>query len=289
MPFDYDDADYEERFGQHKDRKKPKGRQNTQDLHVKKEAKRSSIEQFSEPSLQSLFELGYINAIVGELKSGKEATVFLVEGPTGELAAKLYRDKVVRSFQKDEVYKRGRKIPLAHRKKIEEQRERLGVSRDEAYWIYHEYIQLWELYKAGIPVPKPMLGPGINDIAKAGRVLLMEFLGKDAEAAPRLADISLKPEEAVDAWKQSLAIYLSLLKLGKIHGDYSAYNLLWWQNKVFVIDFPQMLDLEHFKARTFLERDVDSLLMSFKRHGIKADAQELSQELMRESGIALKH
>lgn len=277
----YDDyADNEESFGKHKDRKKPKGKQKKADLYLEKKAKRSSLDRFSEPSLQQLFELGYITDILGELKSGKEATVFLAEGPAGQLAAKIYRDKVVRSFQKDEIYKRGRHIPKAHYKKIEENRERLNVSRDEAHWIYHEYMQLWELYEAGIAVPTPIVGPGANEIARAGRVLLMEFIGQASEAAPRLADIKLNEEEAQSAWEQSLTLYQNLLKLGKIHGDYSSYNLLWWQGKVIAIDFPQMMDSSQFKARELFERDIHSLVMSFKRHNIELDPHELSQDIL---------
>ena len=234
-----------------------------------------------------MFELGYLSNIEGELKSGKEATVFLAEGPAGAMAAKIYRDKVVRSFQNDAIYKHRRRIPRVHRKKIDEGREKLGVSKDEAYWIYHEYMNLWELYEAGIPVPAPMIGPGVNEIAQAGRVLLMEFVGEDGESAPRLADIRLEGEEAESAWQQSLDIYILLLGLGKVHGDYSAYNLLWWQGKVMVIDFPQMISFEDNRhAMELIERDVNSLCMSFKRHGIDKDPFEVLQEIKRQVDLS---
>ncbi len=234
-----------------------------------------------------MFELGYLTSIEGELKSGKEATVFLAEGPAGDMAAKIYRDKVVRSFQNDAVYKHRRRIPKAHRKKIDEGREKLGVSKDEAYWIYHEYMNLWELYDAGIPVPTPMIGPGVNEIGQAGRVLLMEFVGEDGESAPRLADIRLEGEEAESAWQQSLDIYIKLLKLDKVHGDYSAYNLLWWQGKVMVIDFPQMISFEDNRhAMELLERDINSLCMSFKRHGIDKDPFDVMQAIRRQVNLS---
>lgn len=232
---------------------------------------------------------GYLTNIIGELKSGKEATVFVAEGPAGELAAKIYRDKVVRSFQNDSVYKHKRSITNAHRKKIDTHSAKLGVSKDEAYWIYHEYMNLWQLHNAGIPVPTPMIGPGVNEIAQAGRVLLMEFIGEDGESAPRLADIRLEEDEAQDAWQQSLDIYLKLLKLGKVHGDYSAYNLLWWQNKVMVIDFPQMIEFEDNRhAMELIERDLNSLCMSFKRHGIDKDPFEVLNDLKKEVNLNKK-
>ena len=284
-----EDADFEESFGGNKDRRKPKGRRKKADLYLKEKDKRSTVDNFDDASLQHLFVAGYLTSIVGELKSGKEATVFFAEGPAGELAAKIYRDKVVRSFQNDSVYKHKRVIPNAHRKKIDEQRAKLGVSRDEAYWIYHEYMNLWQLYDAGIPVPTPMIGPGVNEIAQAGRVLLMEFIGSEGESAPRLADIRLEGEEAQSAWQQSVDIYIKLLKLGKVHGDYSTYNLLWWQDKVMVIDFPQMIEFDDNRhAMELIERDLNSLCMSFKRHGIDKDPFDLLNAIKREVNLNKK-
>ena len=270
---DYDeDSDYLESFGGHKDRKKPKGRSRVSELYIKKENVRSTAQKFEDPSLQALFELGFITDLIGELKSGKEATVYLARGPQGLLAAKIYRDRDVRLFKNDGVYKHKREVPKSHRKKLHEQGSRLELSKEQAYWIYFEYIQLWELYEAGVSVPKPAIGPGINDIARAGRVVLMQFIGDETVAAPRLSDARLNKEEAEEAFKQSVDNLIKIVRLGKVHSDYSAYNLLWWQGRVYVIDVPQIVELEKNRhAKELLERDVNSLCVSFHRHEIYKD------------------
>ncbi len=277
---DYDDPDNHESFSRHKDRKKPKGRKRVSELYIKKEKVRSTAQKFEDPSLQALFELGFITDLVGELKSGKEATVYLARGPQGLLAAKIYRDRDVRLFKNDGVYKHNREIQKSHRKKINEQGSRLELSKEQAYWIYFEYMQLWELYEAGVSVPKPAIGPGINDIARAGRVVLMQFIGDETVAAPRLSDARLNKEEAQEAFSQSVDNLIKIVQLGKVHSDYSAYNLLWWQGKVYVIDVPQMVELEKNRhAKELLERDVNSLCVSFHRHEIYKDPVELLQEI----------
>lgn len=277
---DYDDPDTYESFAKHRDRKKPKGRRRISELHTKKEQARSTAQKFEDPSLQTLYELGFITDLVGELKSGKEATVYLARGPQGLLAAKIYRDREVRSFQNDGVYKHRREIQKAHRKKIHEQGNRLELTKEQAYWIYFEYMQLWELYEAGVSVPKPAVGPGINDIARAGRVVLMQFIGDETQAAPRLSDARLNRQEAEDAFRQSLENLVRIVRLGKVHSDYSAYNLLWWQGRVYVIDLPQMVILEKNRhALELLERDVNSLCVSFHRHEVYKDPAELLREI----------
>ena len=269
----FDDlAEAEESFSKRKDRRKPKGRRSVNQL-------RTSV-GFDDAGLQGLLERGLITELVGELKSGKEATVYLARGPQGLMAAKLYRDAAVRSFKNDGRYREGRFISDARVKKAIEQRSKTGVSAQQALWVMHEYTQLWALYEAGIPVPKPLVGPGADDCARAGRVVLMDFIGNDEGAAPRLADLRLSPDEAESAFSQSVALLGALLKLGKVHGDFSAYNLLWWQGRVIVIDVPQMVEVRENKdAAELLERDVVSLCRSFK--GVRADPAEVLAQVRR--------
>ena len=281
--YDYDDyADAEESFAKRKDRRKPKGRRSVKTLEQKQDDKT----QFEEPGLQHVFEMGLLDTLIGELKSGKEATVYLAEGPQGLLAAKVYSDMAVRSFKNDQVYRDGRFIGDDRLEKAIQQRSRTGLNVQQALWILHEYIQLWELYEAGVPVPKPAVGPGLNECAKAGRVVLMNFIGDDAGvAAPRLSDVRLTPAEGEAAFAQSLDIMVALLKLGKVHGDYSAYNLLWWEGRVIVIDVPQMVNIaENKHAPELLEQDVESLCQSLRR-SVDADPQIVLLEVRRRAGL----
>ncbi len=261
-----------ESFSKRKDRRKPKGRRSVNQLRSK--------DGFDDAGLQGLLECGLITELIGELKSGKEATVYLARGPGGLMVAKLYRDAAVRSFKNDGRYREGRFISDARVKKAIEQRSRTGVSAQQALWVMHEYTQLWALFEAGLPVPKPLVGPGAEDCARAGRVVLMEFIGNDDGAAPRLADLRLSPDEAESAFSQSVALLSALLKLGKVHGDFSAYNLLWWEGRVIIIDVPQMVEIcENRDAAELLERDVTSLCRSLK--GVRADPAEVLARVKR--------
>ena len=92
-------------------------------------------------------------------------------------------------------------------------------------------------------------------------------------------------EEAEDAFAQSLDIMVDLLKLGKVHGDYSAYNLLWWEGRVIVIDVPQMVDIaENKHAAELLERDVESLCQSLRR-SVDADPMLVLREVRQRAGL----
>lgn len=263
----------EERFSKRKDRRKPKGRRSVNKLQTTQDT-------FDEPGLQDLFERGLLDELVGELKSGKEATVYLARGPQGLAAAKVYRDASVRSFKNDHLYRDGRFIGDARIKKAIEQRSKTGQSAQQALWVMHEYLQLWDLFDAGLPVPKPLVGPDLDDLASAGRVVLMNFIGDEEGAAPRLSDIRLPPEEAEAAFTQSVTLLAELLKLGKVHGDFSTYNLLWWEGQVVVIDVPQTVEVsENRHADALLERDVRSLCTSFR--GLKRDPDAVLREVKR--------
>ena len=280
-----DDYDYNEEFGRYKDRRKPKGRRSVRNLKLKDDKKLSSIDEFDDPNLQELYEQGILTKIIREIKSGKEATVYLADGQYGLMAAKIYRDEATRAFSKDQIYKAGRHISHQNRKKITNLASKNQMKAEQGLWIYHEYKTIWEFYKAGIRVPKPLIGPSVHDIAKAGRVVLMEYIGNKEEAAPRLSDVSLDKDEAQNAWQQTFAILKQVLKLGKVHGDFSTYNLLWWKDQAILIDFPQVVNISENKhAKEILKTDLNSLAKSFQVLGIDKDPKQLYKELIKELG-----
>ncbi len=266
----------EERFYKQKDSKKLTAKRSVKELYDSQ----NTADVFAEPALQRLFERGVITDILGDLKSGKEATVYLAVGPSGLMACKIYSDMLVRSFKNDGVYRAGRFIGDERIQKAIDQRSLNGINAQQALWVFHEYVQLWELWQAGLPVPKPLVGPDQGDMIDAGRVVLMEFIGDESQAAPRLSECRLSNAQAESAWQQSVDILIRLAILGKVHGDYSTYNLLWWQDKIIVIDFPQTLDIkENPNAFMLLERDVNSLCKTFKKHGLTKNASDVLQEL----------
>jgi RIO kinase 1 len=121
-------------------------------------------------------------------------------------------------------------------------------------------------------------------MGQAGRVIVMQFIGDESGPAPRLSDIRLGREEALDAFEQSVRNLGLILGSGRVHGDYSAYNILWWRRRAVVIDFPQVVELAaNHSAGQLLHRDAESLCHTFARFGIDAAPREV---LLRARAIA---
>lgn len=129
------------------------------------------------------------------------------------------------------------------------------------------------LYQHGVQVPQA--------IAVHGITLLMEFIGdEDGTPAPRISDLNMEQEEAAEAFRQSVQNLKLIVKSGRVHGDYSTFNILWFQEKAVVIDFPQVMELKHNpNANAFLERDVHSLCKSFRKQGVNSDEAKVLQEV----------
>lgn len=245
------------------------------------EERPTTLTEFTDPDMQRLFERGYFDTLVGQLRGGKEATVYLVRRGAESLAAKLYTDIAVRSFKDDAGYWDGFWIADARVAKAIRRGTRAGRSAKQAIWAFREYQTLWRLHEAGLPVPRPAVGPEVSAVAEAGSVVLMQLVGDGDEPAPRLSDLRLGPEEARSAWDQAVAICLRLAELGLVHGDLSTYNLLWHEGRVWLIDVPQTVELAAAKGGlALLRRDLTSLVTSFRRLGVHADPDELERRAL---------
>lgn len=275
---DHDDFG-DEKFMQRKGKRKPKSTRRVKDLVGEGTGAEEGTEakaKFDDPDLQVLFERGVLAELLWQMQSGKEATVYAATGQGGRLAAKIYSDPRARSFKRDDVYREGRFVSRARFKKAKEQASKTGLPAEHILWVEEEFRQLQTLHRAGIPVPRP--------VAHEGSVILMGFIG-DEHPAPRLADAALTQGEAEDAFEQSLSHLAAMLGLGLVHGDYSAFNLLWWGGRVYVIDLPQMVKLkENRRAGELLERDVQSLLKSFRSLGVEAEPGEVLQRVRVRAG-----
>jgi RIO kinase 1 len=220
-----------------------------------------------------LINEGVVDELLSVIKSGKEATVYLGRCRSKLIAVKMYTDIRVRSFRRDDVYRQGRYIGSKRIEKAIEQGSEFGLNAHQLIWVGEEFAQMKLLHAAGVPVPFP--------VALSGLAIVMDFIGKgNGEAAPRLSDVSLSREEAQDAFTQSLNLLSSFVSLGKVHGDFSAYNILWHESKAYAIDFPQMIDINLNDAyKELLRRDVCSLCKTFRRHGIFPDEERTIEEL----------
>lgn len=237
--------------------------------------------------IESLYHF-YLNKRITDvnriIKGGKEANVYACQGhpATGLewIAAKLYRPRMLRNLKNDAVYKlgrpqrdeegnevRGRRERLAMRKKT-----RFGQDLDFSQWIGMENSILNQLYEAGADVPKP--------IGYYNNTLLMSFIGDEHRAAPALNEIAIQEEEARPLFDQAMQNVELMLSMGYIHGDLSAYNILYWQGEITLIDFPQMVNAhKNPHAFSLLKRDIERVCDYFNRFGLEEDAVGLSLEL----------
>ena len=245
-----------------------------------KEEEGADAPVFADPDLEGLRLRGYIDELIGQVKGGKEATVYLMRRGEERLAAKVYADLESRSFRNDAAYWSGVHIGDKRVERAIRKHSRTGRAAQHGIWVMREYSNLWRLHEAGVPVPKPLVGPGAKECAEAGSVVLMEFIGEGDQPAPRLSDVKLEAAEARSALDQSVEILLALANMGLVHGDFSTYNLLWHKGRVVLIDVPQVLDVRSAarEAKELLERDVDSLLTSFRRHRVEVDGEELKRK-----------
>ncbi|MFM2288274.1 MAG: hypothetical protein RL684_1417 [Pseudomonadota bacterium] len=209
--------------------------------------------------LQPLIEDGIIDSVVRRLRSGKEASVFIVDC-AGELrCAKVYKEANHRGFHRLAEYQEGRKTRGSRDARALRNSGRHGRELQEAQWKNAEVDALYTLDRAGVRVPRPY---GVFD-----GVLLMELVADEQGGpAPRLNDIGISPEQA-QLWHAFLVSQVVLmLCAGIIHGDLSEFNVLVDANGPVIIDLPQAVNAaSNNNAFRMLERDLGNLRETFGR------------------------
>ena len=207
--------------------------------------------------------------IVSNVKSGKEATIYKVMLDHQLVAMKVYKKPEERSFKNTGQYLMGKyyKKP-SHRKAIEKGNKFAKKIKHQS-WVNREYFMLEKLYELGAKIPKPILH--IED------AIFMEFLGNQDFVAPRLCDITLNTAEAKNAFKKIIDNMIVFWNFGIVHADLSEYNILWWNNEPYVIDFPQAIDKKtNPNAEEILDRDLRNITNFFGKF-IKTDFDEIKK------------
>lgn len=203
--------------------------------------------------LLPLQEEGLIDEVLVQLKSGKEATVYLVRCGEEIRAAKLYKDAAQRSFKQAAVYLEGRKTRNTRDARAMARGSKFGKRVHEESWQNAEVAALYKLDAAGVRVPKPY---GCFD-----NVLLMELVTDDeGQAAPRLCELVFSEEEAIELHHELIQEVVRMLCAGVVHGDLSEYNILMDPYGPVIIDLPQAVDAAgNPHAKAMLLRDVQNL------------------------------
>jgi RIO kinase 1 len=241
---------------------------------------------FLQESLQPFVTQTLIDDVLALVKGGKEANVYLCQAAphldVRLIAAKVYRPRQFRNLRNDVTYREGRELvnSLGITIKNRDNREMRAIHKKTSYgaelthvsWLMHEHITLQRLHNLGAAVPKP-LGVGQNAI-------LMEYVGDRNRPAPVLHGVALPPGEAGRLCDEVLRNAELMLAHGMIHGDLSAYNILYWEGKVTLIDFPQvtMSESNHNAYRIF-QRDVRRVCEYFAAQGVERNADAIVHRL----------
>jgi RIO kinase 1 len=225
------------------------------------------------PGLQSLIDDGVIDEVLRSLKSGKEATVYVVRCGTTMRCAKVYRDMSQRSFQKRSQYQEGRKTRGSRQARAMGKSTQFGRKEQETAWKNAEVDALYQLVAADVRVPRPH---GYFD-----GVLIMELVTDDAgNPAPRLGEVQLSAETAREYHAFLVRQVVRMLCIGLIHGDLSAFNVLVGPDGPVIIDLPQAVNASgNNAALAMLERDVNNLRTTLGQFAPELLATEFAREM----------
>ncbi len=234
-----------------------------------------------------------VDEVLGLLKTGKEAEVFIVERRAADtshrvlLVHKRYRPTKVstkgelealgftkaRGFTNDLVYHEGRRFRRSREQRAVERMTDYGKRVLAERWPGQELDVLTRAHAAGVTVPYPVefIGDG----------MLMQLIGDADGAAPRLVNARLGADELERAYSQLLEELALLTQAGIVHADLSPFNVLWWQGRMWLIDFPQAVDLvTNPHGFDLLHHDVTTMCAWFERRGVATDAEEVFASLL---------
>ncbi|MGZ3646505.1 MAG: RIO1 family regulatory kinase/ATPase domain-containing protein, partial [Ktedonobacteraceae bacterium] len=235
--------------------------------------------------LTPLYKQKLITDIVHEVSSGKEATVYccMAHPNTSQefLAAKVYRPRMFRALRNDAVYRYSRvqrdeqgqaEHGNSRRGSAATRKTEKGRTAQVASWIEYEYLTQRIMHEHGADVPR--------SFAHIGNTILMEYIGDAGDPAPRLSDVVLEQEEAQPLFDCILRNIELALVYGRIHGDLSAHNILYWEGKVTLIDFAQAVDPYHNSdVFSLFVRDIERTCQYFARYDIQSDADEIARDI----------
>ena len=240
-------------------------------------------------SLGDFYEHKWITDVLRRLKGGKEASVYLCRsGPAIDaplVAAKVYRPRALRNLKNDGEYRTGRVDLDENGNAIVKEGDLHAMAKRTQYgeelrhqsWIAYEFQTLEILHQAGADVPRPY--------ALEKNAILMEYIGDMDLAAPTLNSVSLELEEVKPLFERVLRDIDLLLAHRRIHGDLSAYNILYWEGDITMIDFPQVVQPESNPAAwSIFLRDITRICQYFASQGLRRDPRRLAAELWTSHG-----
>lgn len=235
-------------------------------------------------SLGSFYRDKIVADVLQIVKAGKEANVYTCTGTPESghelIAAKLYRPRMLRHLRNDAIYKETRSVRAESGKELRgprvgralKKKTGFGQEIDFSSWIGHEFLIQNQLFAAGADVPQP--------IAYRKNTILMAYIGDATRPGHTLIDTTLTTREAPALFRRVMDNVQLMLSMNYVHGDLSAYNILYWSGDIYLIDFPQVCDARsNPHAQMLLNRDVQRVADYFMPYGVKADPAGLAAAL----------
>lgn len=241
-------------------------------------------------SLKDFYQQNWFDDILRLIKGGgKEASVYQCLGNTTTqhkyIAAKVYHPRKFRHLRNDSLYREGRLILDDEGHEIRDgralhaiqQRTNFGKRLLHTSWIEHEYQTMSLLHEAGADVPEPL--------ACGNNAILMATIGWNDVPAPTLNTVDLYQDEAQRLFEKALQNVEIMLSNHRVHGDLSAYKILYHEGEIFLIDFPQAMDPCVNRADfPIFKRDLSRLCEYFQSQGVSCDPAQISEQLWEKHG-----
>ena len=250
--------------------------QQPQDSRERDKSNRATTEQVLDKRtriiLLQAINQNIVSEIYGCVSTGKEANVYHAvtasedeRDPTiHHRAIKIYKTSIL-SFKNRMKYVEG---DFRYQGGYNKSSNR-GMVRQ---WAEKEMRNLRRIHAAGIPCPEP--------IHLRLHVLVMGFLGdRKGIPAPRLKDVVLEGDDVPQRWH---ALYVQLLGYMRqlyqqcrlVHADLSEYNVLYHQDKLYLIDVSQSVEHDHPESLNFLRSDIKNVNEFFGRQGVEVASDE---------------
>jgi RIO kinase 1 len=215
-----------------------------------------------------------IDEVVGQLQSGKEAEVYMVRCGETLRCAKVYKEANNRTFRQKTQYTEGRKVRSSRRSRAMDSNSKYGRKERESEWQNTEVDALSLLGSAGVRVPRTF--------EYYEGVLLLEMVtDEDGNPAPRLNDVEVTRQQALEYHSLLIRQVVLMLCAGLIHGDLSEFNVLVAHDGLVIIDLPQAVQATANNAFGIFERDLNQLAAFFGRHAPEILSTSYPKEIWR--------